>query len=363
MNQTNNSIAIMKSPRLSVRNSRAVTLFMSVLTGIVLQSGTATAQTTADLAIAAYNTPLDVYVNDYMPYTMFVTNLGPGTVSSVVVSNPLPSGFSLVDASPTYTLTNNTLIFNLGSLTNLAVQKLVVRAKPASAGSYTFSTSVSAANNTDPNSANNSTSFSVNVGNYLSGSFTMSLISTQWINFDDGTIDQWVQMSNNGSSPVASARINVSGLTTNYLFNAAGTNNGNPFIIYSSTLNPGQSGNMLLEFFPRRVFAFSASQMQAYATPLANLSPPANLGAPIAPVLAVRLTGQLTNSVLIEWPTVLGQSYTILYSDNSDFANPLFAPPAIVAPANETEWTDYGPPLTISQPTNSIRYYRVYLNP
>lgn len=354
----------MKSSRLTTRTGRSGALFASLLVGIFLQfPGTATAQTSADLAIAIYNTPLDVYVNDYMPYTMFVTNLGPGTVSSVVVSNPLPAGFSLVDASPTYTLTNNAVVFNLGSLTNLAVQKLIVRAKPNSAGSYTFSASIGSTNNSDPNGANNSASFNVSVGNFLAGSFTTSLVSTQWINFVDGSLGQWIQFTNNGSSPIASARVVVSGLTTNGLSNAAGTNNGNPFIIYGSTLNPGQSGNMLLEFFPRNYFPFSASQIQAFATPLANLPPPANLGTPITPIFSARLTGHLTNSVLIQWPSVLGQSYTVLYSDNPNFANPLFAPPTVVAPANEVGWVDYGPPLTISQPTNSVRYYRVYVTP
>ena len=102
----------------------------------------AKAQTSADLAIAIYNTPLDVYTNDYMPYSIFVTNFGPGTVSSVVVTNILPSGFSLIGASPTYTLTGNTLTFNLGSLGNLAVQKLTVRAKPANTG-LSFTATVS----------------------------------------------------------------------------------------------------------------------------------------------------------------------------------------------------------------------------
>ena len=152
----------------------------TILIGLfALLPNAAKAQTSADLAIAIYNTPLDVYTNDYMPYSMFVTNFGPGTVSSVVVTNILPSGFSLIGASPAYTLTGNTLTFNLGSLGNLAVQKLTVRAKPASAGSYTFTATVSSTSNTDPNTANNSASFGVGVGNYLSGNLAVSLISTQ----------------------------------------------------------------------------------------------------------------------------------------------------------------------------------------
>ena len=144
---------------------------------------------------------------------MYVTNYGPGTVTNVVVTNTLPSGFSLISASPTYTLTGNTLTFNLGSLTNLAVQKLLVSAKPASAGSYTFSASVNSTNNTDLNTANNSASFSVNVGNYLSGSLSASLVSTQLVDLQSGLEAQFIQIVNNGSASVSSARVVVTGLT------------------------------------------------------------------------------------------------------------------------------------------------------
>ena len=195
----NQSTITMKLPKQTAKNSRVVALFVALLIGILVKfPSTATAQTSADLAISIFNTPLDVYTNDYMPYIMYVTNLGPGTVSSVVVSNTLPSGFSLISASPTYTLSGNTLIFNLGSLTNLAVQKLLVTAEAASAGSYTFSASITSTNNTDPNTNNNSASFSVNVGNYLSGNLTASIISTQMFDAGDAvrgtmdaTVEQW----------------------------------------------------------------------------------------------------------------------------------------------------------------------------
>jgi hypothetical protein len=297
-----------------------------------------------------------------------VTNLGPGTVSSVVVTNILPSGFSLISASPTYTLTGNTLVFNLGSLTNLAVQKLVVSAKPASAGSYTFSATVSSASNTDPNTANNSASFGVSVGNYLSGNLTASLVSTELVDLQSGLEAQFIQIVNNGSISVSSARVVVTGLT-NQLWGAAGTNNGNPFVIYGSTLAPGQSGNLLLEFSPRSSFTFSSSQLQAFATPLATLSPPGNLGAAITPLSEGRESSSAVapGAVVVSWSSVTNQSYTVLYSDNPEFANPLLSP-QIVPPTgpgfNQSQWIDYGPPATVSFPTNPTpRYYRIFPNP
>jgi hypothetical protein len=42
----------------------------------------------------------------------------------------------------------------------------------------------------------------------------------------------------------------------------------------------------------------------------------------------------------------------------------MIAPPSIVAPANDVEWIDYGPPTTVSAPSGaSNRFYRVFLNP
>jgi uncharacterized repeat protein (TIGR01451 family) len=359
----------MKPKNSSTKRLCATALFVFAIAGIgVPFCNTATAQTSADLSIAIYNTPLDIYTNDYMPYSMFVTNWGPGTVSSVVVTNILPSGFSLIGASPTYTLTGNTLTFNLGSMANLAVQKLTVRAKPTSAGNYTFTATVSSTNNTDPNTANNSASFGVSVGNYLSGNLTVGIASAQFVDLNTGLEEQWIQLTNAGSSPMASARVVVSGLTSEQLFNAAGTNNGNPFIIYPSTLNSGQTGNMLLQFSPRSSFTFNNSQLQAFATPLASLTPPANLSGPGSPSQLVRVTStnnMFAGSEFMYFPTVLNGTYTVLYSDNPEFANPMVALPVVItAPANQTAFFDYGPPATVSFPTNNApRYYRMYINP
>ena len=48
--------------------------------------------------------------------------------------------------------------------------------------------------------------------------------------------------------------------------------------------------------------------------------------------------------MLIEFPTTLERTYTVVYSDNILFSNAMIAPPAIIAPANRTQWIDYGPP-------------------
>jgi hypothetical protein len=64
--------------------------------------------------------------------------------------------------------------------------------------------------------------------------------------------------------------------------------------------------------------------------------------------------------VLIEFQSIPGHTYSVLYSDDSSFTNTLVAQPSIVAPADRTQWIDDGPPKTISAPTNvSSRFYQV----
>jgi hypothetical protein len=79
----------------------------------------------------------------------------------------------------------------------------------------------------------------------------------------------------------------------------------------------------------------------------------------------VKISGGWNNGrMLIEFPSTLGQVYTVVYSDDASFSNAMVAPPAIIAPANRVQWLDYGPPTTESAPANSpARFYRVYQNP
>jgi hypothetical protein len=95
---------------------------------------------------------------------------------------------------------------------------------------------------------------------------------------------------------------------------------------------------------------------------LPNWTPPASSS--ISTNLNITRIVTLTNgNMLIEWPAITNRTYTVVYSDNVLFSNAMIAPPSIVAPANEVQWIDYGPPATTSAPTNSsARFYRVFLN-
>ena len=68
--------------------------------------------------------------------------------------------------------------------------------------------------------------------------------------------------------------------------------------------------------------------------------------------------------LLIEFQSIPGRNYTILYADNPQMTNALAAQPVVIAPADRVQWLDGGPPGTVSAPTNvSSRFYSVLLNP
>ena len=66
---------------------------------------------------------------------------------------------------------------------------------------------------------------------------------------------------------------------------------------------------------------------------------------------------------MIEWTSVPGRTYTIIYSDDN-MTNWRVVTPTVTANANRTQWYDDGPPKTESQLLSiTSRFYRVIANP
>ena len=310
----------------------------------------------ADLGVTMTWPAQAVITNDWMTYGVTVTNLGPSAAPNVILTNTLPAG--VVSIFPTNQSSN--MIFNLGTLADGGYTNLQFTVEPTNAGVLLFSASVGSSGVLDTNTANNFASTNITVTNYLSGMLVAVTNSAQSTNFVNGLLEQTITVSNAGLSSVPAVRIVVTSLT-NRLFNAVGTNNGNPFVYYSTNLTAGQSVNLLLQYFPRKSFPFTNAQLSAFAVPLPNWAPPSGT---VGTNVISRIVELTNGNMLIEWPSTLGRTYTVVYSDNVSFSNAMIAPPSLVAPANDMEWIDYGPPTTVSAPTNTnTRFYRVYQNP
>jgi uncharacterized repeat protein (TIGR01451 family) len=298
--------------------------------------------------------------NDWVTYAVTVTNLGPATATGVVVSNMLSTDLLFPAGQP---FASN-MTFDVGTLSNgmSAIYQFTVQ--PTNAGLFTLSANVSAPNNQDTNSANNQATVNLYVTNYLA-TLEAGTNSGQSLNLQDGLLEQTLVVTNPGAGAAPAVRVVVTGLT-NQLYNAGGINNGSPFVVCPAPL-AGNNGRvqLRLQYALRNAFAFTNGQLQAYAVPASVLNytplPAAGRSTNLNFSRTVK-TGD--GDLLLEFPATAGLSYTVVYSDNVLFSNAMIALPVITAPANRVQWLDYGPPATLSAPTNSsARFYRVYLNP
>jgi len=319
----------------------------------------------ADLAVTVAGPIQTVITNDWMTYDLTATNMGPDDATNVVLTNTLPPGVLLLSVSPsnqTYSVVSGSnLLFSLATFTNGAYANLAFTVQPTNVGLLTLSASLGSTNIVDPNPTNNFASTNVPVIAYLA---TLSAVtnSGQVLDLQNGYLEQSILLSNPSGTNQPAARLVVTGLT-NFLVNAVGTNSGNPFVYLSSPLAANQAASLLLQYPQRSAFPFTNGQLQAFGVPMPNWTPP--------PATAVsnnfspyRIVPLSNGRMLIEWPAVTNQSYTVVYSDNLLFSNAMIAPPTITAQVSRQQWIDYGPPTTVSAPTNSTtRFYRLILNP
>jgi uncharacterized repeat protein (TIGR01451 family) len=326
---------------------------------LLLESGSVTNPVIqADLGLAMTGPNQTVIVNYLMTYSVTVTNPGPNSASNVMLTNTLPPG--VIPISPTNQTGSSNLIINLGTLAPGSLTNLLFTVEPTNVGVLFFSASVGAPGVLDTNAANNFAGTNITVTNYLPGTLVAFTNSPQIINFQNALTEQSITLSNAGASSVPAAMVVVTGLT-NQLFNAVGTNNGSPLVYYSASLAAGQSVSLLLQYYPRGYFPFDNSQLSAFPVPLPNWTLPAGT---IDTNLITRMVELTNGDMLLEWPSTVGKAYTVVYSDNTSFSNAMVAPPAVMAPANWTQWIDYGPPTTVSTPASAgTRYYRVFQNP
>lgn len=319
----------------------------------------------ADLGVTLSGFPPIAYSNDWVTYDLSVTNAGPANAPNVFLTNTIPTNeVELLAVSPTneaYQIVNSNFIFNLGTLAVGAVTNLQFTVQPTNTGVFTFSASVGSTTEMDPNTNNNSFSTNLIVTNFLAGTANLTAITSSTQSFDHltGREEQVITLSNNGGAAIQAARVIVTGLT-NWLSNAVGTNNGNPYVLYDAPLGAGQSVNLTLQFYPDYTsFLFASKQLDPVEVEPVDLSLPST--GITSTNLDVVLMTNISNHFLIEFKAVPNRNYAIAYSDNGS-TNWLAAQPPFFVSANYGLWVDYGPPETVSN-APAVRLYRVYMYP
>ena len=319
----------------------------------------------ADLGVSLTGPAQPVMANDWMTFVVTVTNAGPNAATGVILTNTLPLGVGLKSVSPSSPapgIAGSNLIFNLGTLAGGAFTSFALNVQPTNAGTLLFSSFVSAAGVTDPNPTNNTAGTNITVTGYLSSQLTTFTNSPQIYNMQNNLLEQFITVTNAGTNAVDAVRVVVTGLT-NRLFNAIGTNDGNPFVVFGAGLNTNQTVQLLLQYAANNYFPFTNSQLKAFAVDPPNWAAPPAASASTN-INIFRIVKLSSGRMLIWFPSITSRTYTVAYSDNLSSTNWLMAQPSVIAPAAFTEWIDYGPPGTVSAPSVvGNRFYRVFLNP
>jgi uncharacterized repeat protein (TIGR01451 family) len=333
---------------------RGVSLIGAVsATNSILTTVATAAQPNIQAGIAAE--PQNVYVDDWVIFNISVTNTGTAAAQNLVISNQFSTNVFLRSVSPSNLVsafTGTSLVLNGGSLDSMSIGTLTFVVQPTNAGPLLTTTTFSGSNVTNSIQSGS-------VSNFVSVPNTNQLQVTageQMFDLQTGLFRQVVQVSNMSGSNVTSVRVVVMGLGTNELFNAVGTNGLNPFVVFGAPLPDGASTNIVLEYF---VWSRTPVEGLTFVAYEANAPAPTGSSSGDAPEI-VRTLPLPPDRLLLEFTSEPGATYRILYSDNPTFTNAHLAQPAIVAPADKTQWIDEGPPKTISRLIDTTnRFYRV----
>ncbi|TFG79789.1 MAG: DUF11 domain-containing protein [Chrysiogenales bacterium] len=123
----------------------------------------------ADIAVTKTTDNLEPKVGETFNFTVTATNNGPATASGLKVTDSLPAGLTYDSyTASTGTYTSGTGIWDIGTLANGATATLQIGVSGAAKGMVTNTAAVSALNESDPDSANDSDSVSVMVKNIYS---------------------------------------------------------------------------------------------------------------------------------------------------------------------------------------------------
>jgi uncharacterized repeat protein (TIGR01451 family) len=305
----------------------------------------------ADLAVGVEGFPTNAVLGDWFDYTVTVTNFGPVEAGGISVQSVLPTGMSFISVSPPLTSTFNTntriLSLNLGTLTNNFAQDLLVSMKATAAGSQRIVTSVVTSENADPTSGNDAITNTLTVLDYVTNRVAIIGMTPQKLNFQNGFMEQLVTVTNLTTNTLSSVRLVVTNLQSpNSLYNIAGTNNSNPFLMILGPLGPTNSMQVLVQLvapsrapIPVKYFALEGPSLTFLPTPAGKIVPISRFTTILTAYDPARPHVRYA-SVYIEFPTTVGKSYSLVYVTTVDGTNWVAVQPPLVANSTHGQFTD-----------------------
>jgi len=132
----------------------------------------------------------------------------------------------------------------LGTLTNNFAQDLIVRMAADSVATQKVVTSVVTSENSDPAGSNDAVTNTLAALGYFTDHVAIIGMTPQKLNFQNGLMEQLITVTNLTTNTLSSVRLVVTNLQSpNRLYNVAGTNNSNPFLMILGPLGSGGRRN------------------------------------------------------------------------------------------------------------------------
>lgn len=294
---------------------------------------------------------------DWTEFRLTVTNAGPESVPQVMVTNFLPAGaqfLALTPSSVPVTVTGTQVVFSAGALAVSSNRTYRVRLQANNVGSNLITAEVNGPDVSDPVDGNNRTNRTLVLAAPQTSVLTAAFVSAQVFNPQTGLMEQVIRLSNPAGPPVAGGRI-VFPQIAERVFNASGTNDGQPFAALTRSLAAGESAELRIEYFVPSRTAFPNPAVMAWAVPAYVAR--ASSGLRLNGLRGQRLAG---GGMLLEFPAEPGRTYEVVYDGEVGFTDSLRAMPSVTAPGDRVQWIDAGPPKTSRRPEEAAaRFYRI----
>ena len=347
--------------------------------GSAASSKVTTAVTPSADVIVLLSGPGSSPLGSNIVYSITVSNAGPSTASNVIVKDTLSPLLAFSSASGGGTNAGGTVTWpTLAALLNGGSTNFTLTVIATNSGVITNIAFATAAT-FDPNLTNNNgtlpasqaqtvvapTQFHITAGtNVTQIAANTYRVTTNAFNPQTGLYEELVTVTNTGTTSVAGVRLFVSGLPSGVtLYNATGTNGGTPYAEYDGPLNPTNTVppfavTFALEFYDPLRVTFTNSVTAVAIIPPATVYTGTNGSVAINSIISDYRS--VPPRIIIEFSTIPGTNYVIIYKDSLTSTNWLIATPSITANANITQWYDDGPPKTTNNPAGTgSRFYRV----
>ena len=295
-----------------------------------------------------------------------VVNNGPSDATRAVFEQreAFPQGVQLISATPERgSFENGRWLFDLaeGETTTLLLVVEALEGAPRGADAIPFAVELRGSDQNDTVVGNNAAQGVAAVA----GPQDVEITSTPYqLDRQTGLFVGTVTLRNTGAVEIPALHLFVRGLPAEVsVFNATGQadfrgNSAVPYLLWNRPLPPSEEVTMRVEFFQANLRGGFVPEYAVELLPAAESAEQAGEEG-LEPTKAqfVFFPDGTPKGFLIEIPTEPGARYAVEYSD--DMQNWVRVAPILVAPADQLQWIDNGPPKTVSFPDGSRpRFYR-----